>query len=80
MHQGSYTAHILIVGSPPRVYPSMVKKFDSEEHRLPARPASRKLPYQKPTFRHEGVFETMALACGKISSTQSACHSNLKTS
>ncbi len=32
-----------------------------------------KKPYQKPSFRHEKVFETMALACGKISPTQGSC-------
>lgn len=37
-------------------------------------------PYQKPAFRRERVFETMALACGKISSTQAQCRSLLKTS
>ena len=42
--------------------------------------AHRKLPYQKPAFRHEGVFETMALACGKINGTQGACHSVSKNS
>lgn len=39
-----------------------------------------KLPYQKPAFRYEGVFETMALACGKISTTQQQCRSLLKNS
>jgi len=37
-------------------------------------------PYQKPTFRTERVFETMALACGKISTTQSQCRSLRKAS
>ena len=41
---------------------------------------SSKQPYQKPAFRHEGVFETMALACGKISGTQAQCRTALKTS
>jgi len=58
----------------------MRKDVESGEKPQRNATASRKLPYQKPTFRHEGVFETMALACGKISNTQSACHSNLKTS
>ena len=40
----------------------------------------RKKPYQKPSFRHERIFETMALACGKIDSTQQQCHLNTKTS
>ncbi len=44
------------------------------------REAATKKPYQKPTFRCERVFETMALACGKISSTQASCHNNLKAS
>jgi hypothetical protein len=39
-----------------------------------------KKPYQKPAFRHERVFETMALACGKISITQKHCQFNRKNS
>jgi len=49
----------------------------------PGGPADRlaaKKPYQKPAFRHERVFETRALVCGKISGTQSTCQSNRKTS
>jgi hypothetical protein len=41
---------------------------------------SPKKPYKKPTFRFESVFETMALACGKISPTQFQCHFNRKNS
>ena len=41
--------------------------------------AARK-PYLKPAFRHEQVFETMALACGKVKTTQSACRVNRKNS
>ncbi|HUJ41491.1 MAG TPA: hypothetical protein VLW54_13200 [Candidatus Acidoferrales bacterium] len=33
-------------------------------------------PYRKPTYRFEQVFETMALQCGKIGATSSACSSN----
>jgi hypothetical protein len=40
----------------------------------------KKRPYQKPTFQHERVFETMALACGKLSPTQMQCHFNRKNS
>ncbi len=36
-------------------------------------PKRAKKPYQKPSFRHEKVFETMALACGKIQPTQHNC-------
>ena len=39
-----------------------------------------KKPYVKPSFRHERVFETMALACGKISATQLSCRTNRKNS
>jgi hypothetical protein len=39
-----------------------------------------KRPYVKPAFRHEKVFETMALACGKVQNSQSGCHANRKTS
>jgi hypothetical protein len=31
-----------------------------------------KKPYQKPAFRHERVFETQALSCGKVG-TQGGC-------
>ena len=43
-------------------------------------PATTKLPYQKPAFRYERVFETMALACGKINATEGQCASLLKLS
>jgi hypothetical protein len=36
--------------------------------------------YQKPAFQHERVFETMALACGKLSPTQFSCRFNRKSS
>lgn len=41
---------------------------------------SGKRPYVKPEFEYERVFETMALACGKIASTQLSCHALRKTS
>ncbi len=39
-----------------------------------------KKPYVKPEVRHERVFETMALTCGKVQTTQSGCHQNRKAS
>jgi len=42
--------------------------------------AKPKKPYKKPAFKHERVFETMALACGKLSPTQLSCHFNRKNS
>lgn len=39
-----------------------------------------KKPYVKPAFRHEKVFETMALACGKTGPTQRQCRVSRKNS
>ncbi|MBV8050015.1 MAG: hypothetical protein JOZ80_02425 [Acidobacteriaceae bacterium] len=44
-----------------------------------AAPAGKK-PYHKPGFRFEKVFETMALACGKVHPTQFQCRFNRKNS
>ncbi len=40
----------------------------------------RKKRYQKPAFRYEKVFETLALICGKVSSTQAGCQASRKSS
>jgi hypothetical protein len=40
----------------------------------------RRKPYHKPGFRFEHVFETMALACGKVSPTQKHCQFIRKSS
>jgi hypothetical protein len=37
-------------------------------------------PYKKPAVRFERVFETSALACGKVHVNQSGCHGAQKTS
>jgi hypothetical protein len=39
-----------------------------------------KRPYTKPEFQHEKVFETMALACGKLGPTQAQCRFNRRNS
>jgi len=39
-----------------------------------------KKPYQKPAFRYERVFETLALACGKVGSNVPICQSVRKSS
>lgn len=44
-----------------------------------AQPDPRK-PYQKPSFVREQLFETMALACGKISATSGQCRLVRKSS
>jgi hypothetical protein len=45
-----------------------------------AEPAHNRKPYQKPAFRFERVFETMALSCGKMVTTQFQCRFHRKTS
>ena len=42
--------------------------------------SAAKKPYQKPEVRYERVFETMALQCGKVNSTQGSCRFNRKAS
>ena len=44
-----------------------------------AQPEGKKA-YQKPAFRFEPVFETRALSCGKVQTTQAQCAHNRKTS
>jgi hypothetical protein len=39
-----------------------------------------KQPYIKPAFRHEQVFVTTALSCGKTDPTQTQCRFNTKSS
>ena len=46
---------------------------------LEAQQAVRK-PYRKPAVRHEQVFETRALTCGKIQTTQFGCQQNRRAS
>jgi len=53
-----------------------MKAASPENSRTPA----AKKPYEKPAFRYEQVFVTTALACGKISATQSGCTLNTKNS
>jgi hypothetical protein len=45
-----------------------------------ASPRSAKKPYRKPTYRYERVFETMALACGKVGPVEFQCRFNRKNS
>lgn len=42
--------------------------------------APRLKRYVKPAFRQERVFETMALACGKVNTTQASCRTNRRNS
>ena len=46
----------------------------------PSQEANGKRPYLKPGFSHESVFETMALACGKVQTTQNSCRTRRNAS
>jgi hypothetical protein len=52
----------------------------SEKRQQPVKTGNEKKPYQKPAFRHERVFETRALTCGKIAATVGTCQFNQHTS
>lgn len=54
--------------------PHLEKQEDSQ-----GQPANKK-PYQKPAFRYELVFETMALACGKKQTGPTCAHVTKKVS
>lgn len=56
-----------------------MKQDDVSPARLQDGPRNLR-PYLKPEFRHESVFETMALACGKVNTTQNACRSRRNAS
>lgn len=55
------------------------KDNSSQRDSNPSEPVFKK-KYEKPSFRFEKVFETMALACGKISPTEFQCRFNRKSS
>jgi hypothetical protein len=60
---------------------SDIRKDRTAKKTEPAGAASTgKRPYKKPDFQHEKVFETMALACGKLSPTQAQCRFNRRNS
>ena len=61
----------------------MTNHYNIQTSGIPTSPqdSERKRPYVRPGFRWESLaFETMALSCGKISSSQGTCHSNTKNS
>ncbi|MGD0791120.1 MAG: hypothetical protein ABR920_05050 [Terriglobales bacterium] len=52
-----------------------------EKPQQPGNAGKEKKLYQKPAFRYERVFETLALSCGKVVQTQFTClPGNRKTS
>jgi hypothetical protein len=53
---------------------------DKQDQTLTDGQGTAKRPYEKPAFRYEVVFETLALSCGKISPVQAQCRFNRKNS
>jgi hypothetical protein len=51
-----------------------------EKSQQPGSAGKDKKLYQKPAFRYERVFETLALSCGKIGPTLPQCQFTRKTS
>jgi hypothetical protein len=51
-----------------------------EKQRQPGNASKAKKLYQKPAFRYERVFETLALSCGKIGANTAQCQFSRKTS
>ena len=47
---------------------------DTNSNDKSAETVTGKKPYKTPAMRFESVFEVSALACGKLTSTQSGCN------
>jgi len=56
------------------------KKGKPDEHSSSEPGPVHRKKYEKPSFRFERVFETMALACGKKTPTEAQCRFNRKNS
>jgi hypothetical protein len=55
----------------------MTKNTHADDSQKPKAP---KKPYRKPLSRRESIFETQALLCGKVQTTQRQCELVRKTS
>lgn len=55
-------------------------KPEDPDHDVEAPESTAKKSYEKPAFVREQVFETMALACGKINPTSGPCKTVKKNS
>ncbi|MGA9527590.1 MAG: hypothetical protein WBS24_05700 [Terriglobales bacterium] len=51
-----------------------------DRQKLSSEATKAKKPYQKPAFRFERVFETAALACGKVFGNVGGCGQSKKSS
>jgi hypothetical protein len=54
--------------------------MSKEDQQKGTQTPKKKAPYRKPALRCESVFETSALRCGKVQSTQAPCHSSRNAS
>ena len=57
-----------------------MSQVDNKDSRGNGAAPEKRRPYHKPAFKHEKVFETMALGCGKIGGTGGICNSVPKLS
>jgi hypothetical protein len=55
-------------------------RFEEATSRAEPEPKRIRKPYQRPAFRAERIFETMALACGKTNPTTGHCRFIRKSS
>ena len=62
------------------VWTDMTDKNQKASGKIADARGTSKKAYKKPEFKHEKVFETMALACGKIHPTVQGCRFNRKFS
>lgn len=53
---------------------------EQEQSRVPEQAATKKKPYVKPAIVSEPIYETMALACGKLPGESSFCNAAPKRS
>jgi len=51
----------------------MQHDFDNTQRPIEPPAGGVKAPYRKPAFRYERIFETRALTCGKVQTTQGSC-------
>ncbi len=70
-----YGCGVALTPPRPSVYSEQKLKAQKTDN-----PPKQKKPYVKPAFQCEKVFETLALACGKIYGTQPQCRFSGKSS
>jgi hypothetical protein len=58
----------------------MMQREDTDRQVSTSEARTKRKPYQKPAVRFERVFETSALRCGKVQTTQGSCRFNRRTS